>query len=101
MKDLETAKHQAELARMMQTQLGQQQQAAGGSGSGAAGASPAGPSSGGAQPAFMQQGFGQAYPPGLCSTPPQGCVHVGCTEMTPVMLLRICGRCGSLNVMQG
>jgi hypothetical protein len=65
-KDLETAKHQAELARMMQMQLGQQQQAVGGSGGGAAGATAVGPSSGGASPAFMQQqGFGQAYPPGL------------------------------------
>jgi hypothetical protein len=66
-KDLETAKHQAELARMMHSQLGQQQQAAGGSGSGGgpAGASAAGPSSGGAPPPFMQQGFGQPYPPGF------------------------------------
>ena len=64
MKDLETAKHQAELARMMHSQLGQQQQAADGSGSGAAGTSAAGPSSGGAPLPFMQQSFGQPYPPG-------------------------------------
>lgn len=60
MKDLETAKHQAELARMMQAQLGGQ---GGGSGAGAGGSS-AGAASGGMQAQFMPQGYGQAFVPG-------------------------------------
>lgn len=101
-KDLETAKHQAELARMMQTQLGQQQQAAGGGGGSPAGTAAAGPSSGGAPPPFMQQGFGQSYPPGRQSESSQGGKHAGgCSDD----MARYCwdaeGRRASSDVLQG